>query len=66
MKVNEANWDRVARIVVGGAVLSLAFVGPATPWAFLGLIPLATGIAGRCPAYHLFGVSTCPMKRGDA
>jgi hypothetical protein len=65
MKVNEANWDRIARIVVGAGVLSLAFVGPATPWAFLGLIPLVTGLAGRCPAYSIFGVSTCPMKRGD-
>ncbi|MEZ4269351.1 MAG: DUF2892 domain-containing protein [Myxococcota bacterium] len=66
MKTNEANWDRIARIVVGGAVLSLAFVGPATPWAFLGLIPLVTGVVGWCPAYRIFGVSTCPMKRGDA
>lgn len=24
----------------------LAFVGPRTPWAYLGLIPLATGIVG--------------------
>ena len=40
-------------------ILSLAFVGPATPWGYLGIVPLLTGIIGWCPPYALFGVSTC-------
>jgi len=26
-------------------------------------VPLATGIMGWCPAYTLFGMNTCPMKK---
>jgi hypothetical protein len=59
MKTNETPIDRVLRVVVGLALLSLAFVGPKTAWAYFGLLPLATGILGVCPFYALFGISTC-------
>ena len=59
MKINEGPVDRVMRIVVGIGILSLAFVGPKTPWAYLGIVPLATGIIGMCPLYTIFGFSTC-------
>lgn len=59
MPRNEGTIDRVLRVVVGLAVLSLAFVGPKTPWAYLGLLPLITGLVGFCPAYALFGWRTC-------
>jgi len=59
MKMNEGPIDRIVRIVVGIGILSLAFVGPKTPWAYLGIVPLATGIIGVCPPYALFGISTC-------
>lgn len=58
MTLNEANWDRVLRVVLGLGVLSLAFVGPRTPWGFLGFIPLLTGAVGYCPAYALLGMKT--------
>ena len=29
------------------------------PWAWLGIIPLATGLIGWCPPYALLGISTC-------
>ena len=51
--------ERVLRVLVGIGVLSLAFVGPQTPWGYLGIVPLLTGIVGTCPAYTLFGFSTC-------
>ena len=57
-----ASTERVARVALGLGVLSLAFVGPATPWAFLGVIPLATGLIGSCPLYTVLGFSTCPVK----
>ena len=60
---NEGTIDRVIRVAVGVGVLSLAFVGPQTPWAYLGVIPLVTGLVGFCPAYALFGIRTCPVKR---
>lgn len=43
-------------------MISLAFVGPRTPWAWLGLVPLLTGLVGYCPAYALFGIRTCKAR----
>ena len=63
MPKNEGGLDRVLRVIAGLAVLSLAFVGPKTPWAYLGLVPLLTGALGFCPLYTLLGVNTCPVKR---
>eukprot|EP01035_Chromulina_nebulosa_P010179 gene10179-13691_t len=50
MKLNEGAVDRVLRVLVGIAILSLAFVGPKTPWAYLGIVPFLTGIAEVAPA----------------
>ena len=62
MKVNEGSLDRTIRIVVGLALVSLVFVGPRTPWGWIGLLPLLTGIVGVCPAYMPFHLSTCARK----
>jgi hypothetical protein len=59
MKKNLGGIERFARVLLGLIVLSLAFVGPRSPWAYLGIIPLATGLVGWCPPYALFGFSTC-------
>ena len=58
MKANIGNTDRLIRIVLGLILLSLAFVGPKTPWGYLGLILIATGIVRWCPAYLPFGISS--------
>lgn len=63
MLINEGTLDRVLRVVVGLAIISLVFVGPQTPWAWLGLVPLLTGIVGFCPAYALFGIRTCSVRK---
>jgi len=59
MKKNVGSVERVIRIIAGIVILSLAFVGPKSPWAYLGIIPLATGLIGWCPPYALLGLSTC-------
>ena len=59
MKQNVHNIERVVRVIVGLAIISLVFIGPQSAWGWLGLIPLATGITGWCPPYALFGFSTC-------
>ena len=59
---NEHNIERAARILVGIGLLSLVFTGPQTPWGWIGVIPLATGLIGSCPLYTVLGFSTCPMK----
>lgn len=62
MTQNVGKIDRVIRIIVGLAVLSLVFVGPKTMWGLLGLIPLGTGLIGWCPPYSLLGINTCGTK----
>jgi hypothetical protein len=59
MKQNVHNIERVVRVIVGLAIISLVFIGPKSAWGWLGLIPLATGVIGWCPPYALFGFSTC-------
>jgi hypothetical protein len=59
---NEGTVDRVLRVAAGLVLLSLVFVGPQTLWGLIGLVPVATGLLGSCPAYTLLGISTCPMK----
>jgi hypothetical protein len=60
---NEHVIERVIRVAVGLALLMIVFVGPKTAWGWVGLLPLATGLLGSCPAYTLLGVSTCANKK---
>jgi hypothetical protein len=62
---NEHTVERAVRVAIGIGLLAIAFVGPKTPWGYLGIIPLLTGLLGSCPLYTLFGFSTCPMKKGS-
>lgn len=66
MTRNIGSLDRMLRIVVGLGAISLVFIGPQTPWGWLGLIPLATAALGWCPPYALFGFSTCSVKMPKA
>ena len=63
MTRNIGNVERIVRVVIGLGILSLAFVGPRSPWAYLGLAPVVTGLVGWCPPYALFGVGTA--RRGS-
>ncbi len=60
---NEHPAERVLRVAIGLGLLSLTFLGPKTPWGFLGLVPLATGLLGSCPLYTLLGKRTCPLRK---
>lgn len=62
---NVGSLDRVLRIVVGLALIAGFFLNAEASWRWLcliGIVPLATGLLGTCPAYSLFGVSTCPKR----
>ena len=59
---NEGAVDRIVRIVAGLAILSLVFLGPQTPWGWIGIVPIVTGASGSCPVYSLFGINTCASK----
>lgn len=62
MPRNEGTIDRALRIILGLALLAIVFVGPQTPWGWIGLVPLATGLVGFCPLYRLIGINTCALK----
>jgi hypothetical protein len=63
MKKNVHPVERVIRIVLGIALVSMAFVGPENKWFLLGFVPLLTGILGWCPPYQLLGISTCGLGK---
>ena len=62
MKANESSWDRVARVVLGVALIvgGLTAVGGAGGYimAAVGLIPLVTGLIGWCPIYSVLKIGT--------
>ena len=61
MKLNVGGIDRTLRIIVGLALIVWALTsGPI--WAWIGIVPVATGIIGFCPLYPIFGISTCGKK----
>ncbi len=63
MVQNVGSIDRIIRVVVGLAVLSLVFVGPQTWWGLLGLVPLGTALIGWCPPYSILGINTCSVRK---
>lgn len=62
MQTNVGGIDKIARIVVGIALIVWAIAGGPL-WAWIGVLPLATGLLGWCPAYTLLGIKTCPLKK---
>ena len=63
MTRNTAGWDRGLRVVVGAGLWVLALSGVWWPWGLVGAVPILTGLTGWCPAYSLFGLSTCPAQK---
>ena len=63
MKHNAGSLDRILRIVAGLVLIGLAATGTVGVWGWIGVVPLATGLFGFCPAYTLLGMNTCPMKK---
>ena len=59
MTRNEGTLDRVARVALGVVLIVLALRGMYTPWTWIGVVPLLTGLAGFCPLYSLLGINTC-------
>ena len=59
MQKNIGNIDRALRIIAGLALVALAATGTIGLWGWIGVVPLATALAGWCPAYTLLGIRTC-------
>lgn len=63
MKPNVGGIDKILRIVVGLALIVWAAALGGPIWAWIGIVPLATGLMGWCPLYPLLGLNTCPLKK---
>jgi hypothetical protein len=57
--VNEHPAERVVRILVGVALVTLAVGGKIGAWGWIGVLPILTGLTGSCLLYTAFGFSTC-------
>lgn len=64
MQKNVGGIDRALRVIAGLVLIALVFVGPQTPWGWIGIVPLATALIGYCPAYRLIGLNTCGVRKG--
>jgi hypothetical protein len=62
MKLNVGGIDRTLRILAGLGLIGWALMGGPV-WAWIGVVPLATGAIGFCPIYPILGMNTCPMKK---
>jgi hypothetical protein len=65
MGKNVGSVDRILRVIVGAALIALVFMGPQTPWGWIGLIPIATAPIGWCPAYRLLGIRICSVAKSS-
>ena len=63
MKTNVGGIDKILRVVVGIALIAMAALGVVGAWGWIGVVPLLTGLFGVCPAYSLFGMNTCSMRK---
>jgi hypothetical protein len=69
MKKNMGNADKIIRVLIALVLGALYFTG--TLGGTVGYVALALGgvfiltsAIGFCPLYTLFGISTCPAKKG--
>ncbi len=63
MAANVGGIDKIVRIVAGAGLISATVAGMLPVWGYIGIVPLATGLMGWCPAYTLFGMNTCATKK---
>ena len=65
MKSNVGGIDKILRILVGIALIVMAYMNVVGVWGYIGVVPLLTGLIGWCPVYPLLGISSCPMKKSS-
>ena len=58
---NVGRTDRIIRVIVGVLLIGNVFFALQHPIGWIGVILIATGIAGICPLYSLLGINTKSM-----
>jgi hypothetical protein len=61
MVTNIGNADRNARVIIGMVLVAAAVFGFIGLWGFIGIAAVLSGLVRHCPAYKLFGYSSCPV-----
>lgn len=64
MTNNVGGTDKIVRIVAGLGLVGATVAGILPAWGYIGVVPLVTGLIGWCPLYPLFGINTCPARKG--
>ncbi|PLA75060.1 DUF2892 domain-containing protein [Hydrogenovibrio sp. SC-1] len=59
--MNVGSLDRWLRIIIGALLITLAATNTLDAWAYIGVVPLFTGLLKWCPLYSLLGIQTCPL-----
>jgi hypothetical protein len=65
MTPNVGGIDKILRIVAGAGLIGATVAGILPVWGYIGIVPLATGLIGWCPAYPLIGLNSCSAKKAD-
>ncbi|CRI63761.1 conserved hypothetical protein, putative membrane protein [Thiocapsa sp. KS1] len=55
---NVGKTDRIVRLAAGGLLVFAGIVMPSTLVSIIGLVVLATGAVGTCPAYMPLNINT--------
>ncbi len=58
MGKNIGSVDKAIRVLVGLVLIALVFVGPQTPWGWIGVPVIAIALFGWCPLYRILGIAT--------
>lgn len=60
MQINVGGTDRIIRIIIGLALLSLLFILPGSSrWlGLIGIVPLGTAFLRYCPLYSVLRINT--------
>jgi hypothetical protein len=59
MKVNVGNIDRFIRITSGVVIVTFTALGMISPWGWLAIGLVVSGVLRNCTLYSLLGVNTC-------
>ena len=59
MKVNVGTIDRVLRITSGVIIITLTALGMISPWGWLAIGLIISGVIRNCNLYSLLGINTC-------
>ncbi len=62
MSSNIGKIDRSIRVILGLIIVLLGFYFQSW-WGLVGIVPLLTAAINWCPAYSIFGLSTCKTSQ---